>query len=291
MNSTISLIFVGSTVENYQDFIPVTEAGAEVFTLDPTKDVIAQITEVLANRTNVANLHIILDDSLGSLQLGNTTLDAGALESPQVMAYLQKWGASLSADANILLSGRNVAVNELVVQKLSLLTGADVAVSPAITGNATDNSIGGFDLNKRSGWLGEDLLASQNGETHLATCNCAGCSLFINKERLAPAPVLGPTVPLASLPLLSSNPGATAKIFLDFDGHTTSGTAWNTNFNGNADIISPAYSIDSDLNTFSTTEVANIEEIWKRVAEDYAPFDVDVTTVDLGNLNGPNNIA
>lgn len=287
MNSTTSLIFVDSTVENYQDFIPITEAGAEVFTLDPTQDAIAQITEVLANRTNVANLHIILD---GSLELGNTTLDVGALESPQVMTYLQQWGASLSADANILLYGRNVAVNELVVQRLSLLTGADVAVSAGMTANATDHNRGDFDLNKRSGWLGAAPLASQNGETHLATCNCAGCSLFINKERLAPAPVIGPTVPLASLPLLSSNPAATAKIFLDFDGHTTSGTSWNTSFNGNADIITPAYSIDSDLNTFSTTETASIEEIWKRVAEDYAPFDVDVTTVDPGNLNGPNNI-
>ncbi len=29
---------------------------------------------------------------------------------------------------------------------------------------------------------------------------------------------------------------------------------------------------------FSTAEFANIQEIWKRVSEDYAPWDVDVTT-------------
>jgi methionine-rich copper-binding protein CopC len=95
---------------------------------------------------------------------------------------------------------------------------------------------------------------------------------------------------VASLPLLSSNPSATSKIFLDFNGHTTSGTDWNTFYNGGANIVTPAYSIDADTTTFSTTEVASIEEIWKRVAEDYAPFNVDVTTIDPGNLNAANNI-
>ena len=98
------------------------------------------------------------------------------------------------------------------------------------------------------------------------------------------------TVPVAALPLLSSNPSATSKIYLDFNGHTTSGTDWNTFYNGGANIVTPAYSIDADTTTFSTTEVATIEEIWKRVAEDYAPFNVDVTTIEPGNLNAPNNI-
>jgi serralysin len=101
---------------------------------------------------------------------------------------------------------------------------------------------------------------------------------------------VGATVSVASLPLLSSNPSATSKIFLDFNGHTTSGTDWNSFYNGGANIVTPAYSIDADTTTFSTTEVASIEEIWKRVAEDYAPFNVDVTTIDPGNLNAANNI-
>jgi methionine-rich copper-binding protein CopC len=101
---------------------------------------------------------------------------------------------------------------------------------------------------------------------------------------------VGATVPVESLPLLSSNPSATSKIFLDFNGHTTSGTDWNIFYNGDANIVTPAYSIDADTTTFSTTEVASIEQIWKRVAEDYAPFNVDVTTIEPGNLNAPNNI-
>ena len=115
-------------------------------------------------------------------------------------------------------------------------------------------------------------------------------SLGGNSKGKKSAPVVDAKVPVVALPLLSSNPSATSKIFLDFDGHTTSGTDWNTFYNGGADIVTPAYSIDADTTTFSPTEVARIEEIWKRVAEDYAPFNVDVTTIDPGNLNAPNNI-
>src|SRR4028118_2093908 len=135
------------------------------------------------------------------------------------------------------------------------------------------------------------LLANSQGNklnlnNHLTGCICQGCrSTYVNLRPLAPPPVQGATLPLASLPLLSSNPSATSKVFLDFDVHTTSGTLWNSSFNGGANIVTPGYSIDADTTTFSTTEVATIEEIWKRVAEDYAPFNVDVTTNDPGNLN------
>lgn len=82
---------------------------------------------------------------------------------------------------------------------------------------------------------------------------------------------------------LHSRPGATKVIYLDFDGHVTSGTSWNSNFTGGVNIVTPPYSNDSTVTTtFSTTELNNIVSIWQRVAEDFAPFDVDVTTQDPG---------
>jgi hypothetical protein len=36
--------------------------------------------------------------------------------------------------------------------------------------------------------------------------------------------------------------------------------------------------LDGNLNAFSDAELERIQYIWQRVAEDYAPFDVDVTT-------------
>lgn len=81
---------------------------------------------------------------------------------------------------------------------------------------------------------------------------------------------------------LHSRPGSNRVIFLDFDGHTTTGTAWNSVYNGGAPIDSQPFDQDGNPASFSTAERAVIESIWKRVAEDYAPFAVDVTTEDPG---------
>ncbi|MFO0869892.1 MAG: Calx-beta domain-containing protein [Pirellulales bacterium] len=91
--------------------------------------------------------------------------------------------------------------------------------------------------------------------------------------------VLEPRLAMAlAVPALSSLPGANHTIFLDFDGHVTSGTAWNSSY-GVTSIDSPAYSSDADTANFSTGELSVIQNAWKRVAEDFAPFQVNVTTV------------
>ena len=76
--------------------------------------------------------------------------------------------------------------------------------------------------------------------------------------------------------LLHSRPSATKTIYLDFDGHVTTGTYWNSDVGG-APITTSVYSFEGD-NSFSNAELTQIQEIWSRVAECYAPFDVDVTT-------------
>ncbi len=89
--------------------------------------------------------------------------------------------------------------------------------------------------------------------------------------------------PFSQTFLLHSKPGSTKTIFLDFDGYTISGTAWNDTYNGGADIVAPPWDLDGNPGSFSTNEQAIIQEVWLRVAEDYAPFDVDVTTQDPGD--------
>ncbi len=73
---------------------------------------------------------------------------------------------------------------------------------------------------------------------------------------------------------LNSNLGAEHTIYLDFDGHTTTNTAWNSL---QSIIETDAYDTDG-LASFSVAERENIWEIWQRVSEDFAPFDVNVTT-------------
>jgi hypothetical protein len=72
---------------------------------------------------------------------------------------------------------------------------------------------------------------------------------------------------------LHSKPGAANRVYLDFDGHSFTNTAWSS-----GTINAVAFSADADRSTFSDAERQQIAEIWHRVAEDYAPFDIDVTT-------------
>ncbi len=85
----------------------------------------------------------------------------------------------------------------------------------------------------------------------------------------------GTLAPLDQTFLLHSRPSAKRTIYLNFKGATLTNTVWN---NGGGSIIAPPFDIDGVPGTFSQTELERIQYIWQRVSEDYAPFDVDVTT-------------
>jgi hypothetical protein len=73
---------------------------------------------------------------------------------------------------------------------------------------------------------------------------------------------------------LHSRPGASNILYLDFDGHLIpASTAWT-----DIDLHAKPYDLDGNPGTFSDAELANIAEIWRRIAEDYASFEVDITT-------------
>jgi hypothetical protein len=86
-----------------------------------------------------------------------------------------------------------------------------------------------------------------------------------------------PTIALDQTFLLNSKPGAARTIYLDFNGHTVTGTAWNSSY-GIDPINASAFDLDGNAGTFNTTELAMVQNIWRRVSEDYSAFDVNVTT-------------
>jgi hypothetical protein len=95
-------------------------------------------------------------------------------------------------------------------------------------------------------------------------------------------PATAQVAPLPETFALHSNPGASLTILLDFDGANVSGTQWNTQKNvtpGNQPAWDPAH----DGPTFSDSEKIAVQQVWAVVAEDYAPFNVDVTTADPGD--------
>ena len=103
------------------------------------------------------------------------------------------------------------------------------------------------------------------------------------------APVGPDTTPITTTPsypqsqtfALHSRSSATRKIYLDFTGHTTTGTSWNGAW-GKTTFTTPPFTLDGDTATFNATEHAAIQTVWRQMAEDFAQFDVDVTTEDPG---------
>ena len=100
-----------------------------------------------------------------------------------------------------------------------------------------------------------------------------------------------PTSCLLGVPIHHTMEVSTNIIYLDFDGHAQvrkdalqdipnqiefrfcqNASRYR---NGFPAFSAYAYSIDDDPTTFNDEEKAAMSEIWLRIAEDYAPFDVD----------------
>jgi hypothetical protein len=95
----------------------------------------------------------------------------------------------------------------------------------------------------------------------------------------ATEPVTGSaSIPVSNQPVYHSNPGAPYVIYLDFNGATISGTQWNANYTDGNPFTALPWSKDTDATTFNAQELAIIRRVWQRIAEDYAPFNVNVST-------------
>ena len=82
--------------------------------------------------------------------------------------------------------------------------------------------------------------------------------------------------PLSDTFSLETRPNATKTIYLDFNGHFSNNNRWNHTINF------PAWDRDGNANNFSDSELIEIQKQFQNVAEDFAPFDVNVTTKDPG---------
>ncbi|MBD2186485.1 DUF4347 domain-containing protein [Planktothrix sp. FACHB-1355] len=156
-----SIVFIDSTVPDYQSLAAAVAPGTDVIIIYPTGDEINQISDILADRHNINAVHIISHGSPGSLQFGNSQLNEQNLHL--YANQLQQWRNSLSINGDIFLYGCDVAAGDngiAFVQQLSELTGADVAASDDLTGSAALD--GDWDLEVKSGLI-EAPLAFQVG--------------------------------------------------------------------------------------------------------------------------------
>jgi hypothetical protein len=144
-----TVAFIDAGIDHSQALIAGLEADIKVI-LDPTRDGIIQISETLSQYQNLDAVTIIAHGNSGQLLLGNRLLDQASLESHA--DEIQQWRQALAADADILLASCNVAAGytgQSFVQNLSDLTGADVAASTDLTGDAAQG--GDWVLEYRTG--------------------------------------------------------------------------------------------------------------------------------------------
>jgi Tol biopolymer transport system component len=152
-----SLVFLDPGLSDYQSLVTGVTAGTEIHLLNSSQDAVTQITQTLLGRDGITSLHIVSHGSVGGLDFGSSRLHLSDL--PAYAAQLQSWSQALTADADLLLYGCNVAQGELGQAFTSILsqwTGADVAASDDLTGSSAQG--GNWTLEVQTGQIAASLV-------------------------------------------------------------------------------------------------------------------------------------
>ena len=137
-SSVNEIVFVDTSVSNYEELLAGISPNIEVVLLHSNGDGVAQIAGVLEGRSDVSAIHIISHGDAGQLHLGGVTLSEDTMSS-EFADELAVIGDALAESADILIYGCNFAGGEqgrVAMDTLTRLTGADVAASTDDSGYA-----------------------------------------------------------------------------------------------------------------------------------------------------------
>ncbi|MEO0942019.1 MAG: DUF4347 domain-containing protein, partial [Cyanobacteria bacterium J06642_12] len=134
------LLFIDSSVQDAEVLLQGLKSGVKAIALDPQRDGVIQITEVLREYRWVETVHILSHGSPGCLYLGNTKLDLQSLDtySWALTAWFERSLPKRDESPSVVLYGCNVAAGdagEEFLSKLNNLTGAHIAASASPTGH------------------------------------------------------------------------------------------------------------------------------------------------------------
>ena len=171
VQAATQIVFIDSQVEDYDQLAAglVDGASLQVFLLDAERDGIEQISQALQQFSDLEAVHLVSHGGSDSIGLGNVTLTSDNLIG--YAAEISAWESSLSADADLLIYGCNLAAGEqgrLLIDSVSSLTGANVAASDDLTGH---QDLGGdWDLEYTAGEIEASVVFSvevQHSWVHL----------------------------------------------------------------------------------------------------------------------------
>ncbi|MEN0088219.1 MAG: DUF4347 domain-containing protein, partial [Pseudomonadota bacterium] len=158
------IVFIDPNVGDLADLTAQIDPAMEIVILDGRTDGLKQIADVLASRENVGAIHILSHGSEGRLQLGSDELTVGSMGGSHAAA-LKVIAGSLHEDGDILVYGCDFGADAALA--LSKATGADVAASADLTGNAARG--GDWDLEIVRGEVTAKSLEVSNFDGVLAS--------------------------------------------------------------------------------------------------------------------------
>lgn len=132
------LLVVDTRVGDYRSLLNGLPSDVQVLLIDSGESGLDAIGGRLAGGEQFDAVHILSHGEAGSLTLGSDRLDGETLAGQA--AQLQSWATYLSAQADILLYGCEVArgaQGQSFIEQLAQLTGADIAASIDATGAPT----------------------------------------------------------------------------------------------------------------------------------------------------------
>ncbi|MEM9644970.1 MAG: DUF4347 domain-containing protein, partial [Planctomycetota bacterium] len=161
------IAFIDGEIENIQELIDVTRSDIEVVLIDPARDVIQQMSQILSERQDVQAVHVVSHGAAGELQMAGQTINAQRLHASA--EHFESWQRALADNADVIVYGCDVANGTLgkdFIRTFADMTGADVAASTDRTGirsSARDErAAGDWEMEFSVGSVDTRLLASTN---------------------------------------------------------------------------------------------------------------------------------
>ena len=224
------------------------------------------------------------DAHVGSVQIDTTTIN--------------KLRPGMSIDVPI--PGAQVTGGTVINSNVKARASRSSAAAQAATRRmvvSLDNNSGSVEIDLVDNAVTRMLLHDVSGEKiYLANINSNGngllrvqdnneyyCVRYPETANLTPVALRTPQVAEAipsvnTLRNLESRPGSANVLFIDYWGGSVSGTAWNANFTSNAPINYTAYDTNGNPGSFSSSERYSMWLAWREAVEDFAPFNINVTT-------------
>ncbi|MBK3733400.1 DUF4347 domain-containing protein, partial [Azospirillum brasilense] len=132
-----SVVFVDTSVSDYQTLLKDIAPDAKVVLLDPQQEALGQMAKALSGMSGLDSVQVVSHGNEGHLYIAGRAYWADGLANRA--QDLQAIGAALKPGGDLLFYACNVGAGQAgqeFVQTIHRLTGADVAVSSDETGNA-----------------------------------------------------------------------------------------------------------------------------------------------------------